>query len=195
MLKAPFMVAIALVIAFAAGVWSVLAMLDTAAGLSAIRIGPWEAFPLAQTAKADPYARARRVRDGTLLYASAEGLVFTAREDASGAPLDAACTYRLSGLAPAARFWTLYVRAGRAAPKAGDERPSALNSRQILRAADGSFAITVSARAQAGNWLALPATAGRFALVFTLFDTPAASSTGVSDIPMPELTKIGCAHG
>lgn len=189
MLKTPFMVAITLVIAFAGGIWSVLAALDATTGLAAIRIGPWEAFPLAQTVKADPYARAHRARDGRLLYASAEGLTFTARTDATDAPLDAACAYRLTGLAPAARFWTLYTRPANAAP----DRPAGLNSRTILREMDGSFAIEASARARPSNWLALPS-AGRFTLVFTLFDTPVASSTGVSDIPMPELTKLGCDH-
>ncbi|MCX8998481.1 DUF1214 domain-containing protein [Rhizobiaceae bacterium BDR2-2] len=191
MLKTPLMVAIALVIAFAGGLWSALATLDATSGLSAIRIGPWEAFPAAQTVNADPYARAHRARDGKLLYASAEGLSFTARTDAAGAPLDAACTYRLAGMAPPARLWTLFAAPQPDAPSVPAGRPTGLNSRMILKEADGSFAITLSAAARPGNWLALPAS-GRFTLVFDLFDTPAANSTGISGVPMPELTRLEC---
>lgn len=193
MLRAPLMIAISLVIAFAGGIWSVLAALDATRGLSAIRIGPWEAFPEAHTAKADPYARAHRARDGRLLYASAEGLAFTAERDGEGRRLDAACRYRLAGMAPTARLWTLYARADDGVAPVAADLPDGLNSRQALRQPDGSFTITLSTQAAPGNWVALPA-AGRFTLVFTLFDTPTASSTGVSDIPMPELTLIGCGH-
>ncbi len=192
-LKAPFMVAITLIIAFTGGVWSVMAALSATAGLNASRIGPWEAFPQAQTRRADPYARAHRAREGRLLYGSAEGLSFTAQEDGAGEPLNAACRYRLSGLAPAARFWTLYARPLEGAAPAATDRPVALNSRMVLREANGSFTIEVSAAAQPGNWLAV-APDGRFALIFTLFDAPAASGNGFNEIPMPELQKTGCGH-
>lgn len=193
MLKGPFRIAIALVVAFVGGVWSVLAALDATVGLSAIRIGPWEAFPLAQTRDADPYARAHRARDGKLLYASAEGLVMTAKEDLTGQPLNATCTYRISGMAPASRLWTLYARSANGADRAPDGQPTGLNSRMILHEMDGSFIITVSSQAQPGNWLAVPAR-GHFTLLLSLFDTPAASSSGLSDIPVPEIARLGCAH-
>lgn len=193
MLRTPLMIALSLVIAFAGGIWSVLAALDATRGISAIRIGPWEAFPEAHTARADPYARAHRARDGRLLYASAEGLAFIADKDGEGRRLDAACRYRLAGMAPTARLWTLYARPDDGATPVSADLPAGVNSRLVMRQPDGSFAIALSTEASPGNWLALPA-AGRFSLVFTLFDTPAASSTGVSDIPMPELTRLGCGH-
>jgi hypothetical protein len=61
----------------------------------------------------------------------------------------------------------------------------------VLRASDGTFTITVSARAAPGNWLALRSRQS-FTLVFTLFDTPTAGSSGLVDLSMPKLEKTGC---
>lgn len=194
MFRVPFLIAIALAIAFGGGIWSTRMALDATIGFGAIKLGPWEAFPEAQTVDADPYAKSHRANAGRLLYASAEGLVFTAAVDDGNAPLTGACRYRISGRTPAARIWTLYSTAAGALPaSAQSDLPTALNSRTVLRNADGSFDIAVGATAEAGNWLAIP-TAGPFRLVLTLLDTPTAGSSGLIDLAMPDIKKIGCGN-
>ena len=64
MFRVPFLVAIALAIAFGGGIWSTLRALEATAGFGAIRLGAWEAFPNAQTAAADPYAKSHRASAG-----------------------------------------------------------------------------------------------------------------------------------
>jgi hypothetical protein len=192
--RVPFLIAIALVIAFGGGIWSTRMALDATVGFGAIKLGPWEAFPEAQTVDADPYAKSHRANAGRLLYASAEGLAFTAAVDSSGAPLNGGCSYRISGRTPAARFWTLFsIAAGEPAASARSDLPTALNSRTVLRNSDSSFEISVASSAQAGNWLAVPA-ARPFRLVLTLLDTPTAGSSGLIDLAMPGIEKIGCDH-
>ena len=63
----------------------------------------------------------------------------------------------------------------------------------MLRKPDSTFNIVVSPNAQAGNWLALPPS-GNFRLVWTLLDSPAASNSGLIDLGMPKLEKIGCGN-
>jgi hypothetical protein len=192
--RVPFLIAIALVIAFGGGIWSTRMALDATVGFGAIKLGPWEAFPEAQTVDADPYAKSHRANAGRLLYASAEGLAFPAAVDSSGAPLNGGCSYRISGRTPAARFWTLFsIAAGEPAASARSDLPTALNSRTVLRNSDSSFEIAVASSAQAGNWLAVPA-AKPFRLVLTLLDTPTAGSSGLIDLAMPGIEKIGCDH-
>ena len=195
MFRVPVLVAIALAIAFGGGIVSTLRMLDATVGFGSIRLGAWQAFPDAQTAGADPYARAHRARGGRLLYGSAEGLLFQAEEDDQGQPLDAACDYTLNGQTPIARAWTLYVadRSG-AAVLYPNGLPTGLNSMTVERREDSSFSIRLSRSALSGNWLALPRS-GRFRLVLTLLDTPTAGSSGVLDLAMPTLSRTGCAHG
>jgi hypothetical protein len=192
--RVPFLVAIALAIAFSGGIWSTRLALDATIGFGAIKLGAWEAFPQAQTASADPYAKSHRANAGKLLYATAEGLSFSATADDSGARLDGRCSYQLSGETPSARYWTLFATGPDGRPPSADaERPSALNSRMVLRRQDGSADIAIAATARTGNWLAIPAQ-GPFRLTLTLLDTPAAGSSGLIDLSMPAIRKTGCGH-
>lgn len=195
MFRVPFLIAIALLIAFGGGIWSTREALDATVGFGAIRLGPWEAFPEAQTAKADPYAKSHRANAGKLLYASAEGLTFTAAVDDSGQRLTGNCSYRLSGRTPPTRFWTLFASdAAGTPPQADTDLPFALNSRTVLRQADGNFTIEISATAKPMNWLAVPPGGRRFRLTLTLLDTPTAGSSGLVDLSMPKIEKTGCVN-
>lgn len=194
MLRVPLLIAISLAIAFGGGIWSTLVALDATIGFGAIKLGAWEAFPRAQTADADPYAKSHRANAGKLLYGTAEGLTFTAAVDEGGARLDGNCTYRMTGHTPPARLWTLFTNdANGRPPSESAELPAALNSRTVLRGADGDFTVDISASAQPGNWLAI-APRQPFRLVLTLFDTPTAGSSGLIDLSMPKVQKIGCGN-
>jgi len=193
MFRLPFLVALALITAFGLGIGLTVMMLDASSGFGAIRIGPWAAFPEAQIADADPYAKSHRARAGRLLFGSAEGLMFQADIDQDGRRLSPSCTYEMTGRTPPARFWTLYAADSLNEPlNPGEELPAAFNSWNVLRALDGSFTVRISAAAQPGNWLAVRR--GRpFRLVLALLDTPTAGSSGVLDIKMPDLRKVGCS--
>lgn len=192
MFRVPLLIATGLLIAFGLGIASTIYALNATVGFGAIKLGAWEAFPQAQTADADPYARAHRAKAGRLLYGSAEGLTFTATVDDAGDRLRGTCRYRITGQTPPARNWTLYVARndGRFVSPNSD-RPASTNSWTVLRNADNNFSITVSRDAQPGNWLALPSQ-GTFNLALTLLDTPTAGSSGLIDLTMPKIEKIGC---
>ncbi|ACM25910.1 DUF1214 domain-containing protein [Agrobacterium sp. SHOUNA12C] len=194
MFRVPLLVAVSLMLAFGGGILFTLFALDATSGFGAIKLGAWQAFPDMHTSDADPYAKSHRARAGRLLYGTAEGLSFIASDDDSGARLTAACSYRISGQTPPARLWTLFIAGNDGeALEAPPGRPSAINSWVVLRNPDSSFSITVSSNAQAGNWLALPS-GGNFRLTWTLLDTPAAGNSGLIDLSMPKLEKIGCGH-
>jgi hypothetical protein len=191
--RLPLLVALSLAIAFGLGIWSTLVALEATIGFGAIRLGAWEAFPQAQTADADPYAKAHRANGGRLLLGSAEGLRFYAKVDDEGQPLSGNCTYTVSGQTPPTRLWTLFAEINGLPPRVDSPRPMAINSRSVLRRADGTFAISVSATAEPGNWLAVEG--GRpFRLVLTLLDTPTAGSSGLIDLTMPKLERTGCGN-
>lgn len=193
MFRLPLLVALSLAIAFGLGIWSTRVALEATIGFGAIRLGAWEAFPQAQTADADPYAKAHRANAGRLLLGSAEGLRFSAKVDDEGQPLAGNCTYLLSGQTPPTRLWTLFAEVDGLPPRADSPLPMAINARTVLRRADGSFVISVAATAEPGNWLAVDG-AKPFRLVLTLLDTPTAGSSGLIDLTMPKLERIGCGH-
>ncbi len=136
MFRVPFLIAIALTIAFGGGIWSTLIALDATIGFGAIKLGSWEAFPQAQTVQADPYAKSHRANAGKLLYASAEGLTFIAAIDEAGDRLTGNCSYRVTGHTPPARFWTLFAAVPGAARRSRNPtcRPRSIPASSCTRA-------------------------------------------------------------
>lgn len=170
--------------------------LKATVGFGSIAIGPWKAWPLAQTEQADPYAKAHRARAGRLLLGDAEGLVFLAGTDSAGGRLRTHCDYTVEGQTPPARFWTLHVTDGEDGLLPVDRVfPAAHHSQNVLKNQDGRFDIAVSALPRPGNWLALGGQDQAFKLVLTLFDTPTAGSSRLIELQMPQIVAGECRDG
>lgn len=196
MFRVPLTIAFIFLIAFGGATASAILALKATVGFGAIEIGPWTAWPEAQTETADPYAKAHRARTGLLLLGGAEGLRFTADLDNEGHALVTRCDYTLSGVTPPARFWTLHAidEAG-ALLLAGDGLPSTYHSQNVLKNEDGTFVITASGKPKTGNWLATGNKAVPYQLVLTLFDTPTAGSSRLVDLQMPQIKRGTCHDG
>ncbi|TPL82558.1 DUF1214 domain-containing protein [Mesorhizobium sp. B2-3-13] len=192
MLKNALLMLISLAIAIGGGGASVWYALKIQDGVGAIRIGQWTAFPDIGTSAADPYSKARVAREGVLALGRAEGLSFVAENDAAGDQLKRECAYRVEGGFPTARFWTLYA-ADRSlgVVETGKSRLAALQSYGVLRQPDNSVIISVGHHPMPGNWL-LTDGSGKMYFVLTFYDTPIASSTGLSDVSLPRIVRAGC---
>ena len=192
MLKTASLIALALCVAIGGGAASVWYALQSQEGVGAVTIGGWTAYPDIGTPESDPYSKARVAREGMLALGRAEGLAFLAQRDSNGDALRRECRYTIEGAVPTARFWTLYAAdEGMTAIDSGTLRANALHSLGVLRRADNSLSISVSARPSPGNWLEVPGS-GRMFFVLTLYDTPVASSTGVAGFELPQVIKAGC---
>ena len=177
----------------------VLGLLATAIVLSrgwspgTVSVGPWMASPRIGTIAIDPYARADLSRSGAVPLAANEGLAFTATTDDTGYRLLRSCSYRVAGMAPPARFWSLTASGadGRTMDNAAG-RP-AFTSRDVVRSLAGRFAIDVAPAARPGNWLPLSGD-GPLTLTLRLYDTPLAGNAAeVASATLPSLTRLSCA--
>jgi hypothetical protein len=182
----------ALLVAVIVGLGATYLALTRSAAFGALTIGSWTAWPKSGTTEADPYAQASIARSGRLPTALGDGLPFVARTDDSGRTLDGRCDVVLSGITPAARYWTLslYNREGELVANSIDRHD--FTSQEIVRRADGSFRIDVAPRAQPGNWLP---TGGveYYVLVLRFYDTPVGVSTKEGrEVPMPTITTESC---
>lgn len=192
MLRTGLLTLLTLVIAIGGGGVSVWYALSVQEGVGAVTIGGWTAYPEMGTPDADPYSKARVARDGLLVLGRAEGLAFVAQHDSTGETLRRECRYMVEGTIPPARLWTLYaIDARRVAIAAASHMPGVVNSYGVLFLPDNSLAITVGNLPAPGNWLATGGS-GPMALVLTLYDTPIAGSTGMADIELPQVLKVGC---
>lgn len=182
----------ALVVAVIVGLGATYLALTRSAAFGTLTIGSWTAWPKSGTTDADPYARASIARSGRLPTALGDGLTFVAETDDNGRRLDGRCDVVLSGITPAARYWTLtlYNREGELVANAVHRHD--FTSQEIVRRADGSFRIDVAPRAQPGNWLP---TGGieRYILMLRFYDTPVGVSTKEGrEVPMPAIKTERC---
>ena len=192
MMRLALSVAIVFILAIGVGAASVRYALDHLAGFDGLSIGPWIAFPNRGTPSADPYSKARFSRDAELPLGQSEGLAFIAAADSAGAPLRRACSYRIEGKVPAARFWTIYSSAdgGTPLPSLRPRWPG-LHSMQVLRRNDDSLDIIASPVPHPGNWLATGGD-GTMNLVLTLYDAPAISNPDAAQLELPLIYRTGC---
>ncbi|ANG95471.1 DUF1214 domain-containing protein [Brucella pseudogrignonensis] len=190
MLKTILKVLVVLVISLGGGIWVTDYTLDNFDGFGELQLGAWSAYPASGTTDADPYSKARAARKAYLAIGTAEGLPFYARRDSNGRELRRGCSYRLTGLTPSTRFWTLYPANTNLEPIVPREGlQTALHSREMLYDNDGRVQVTVGPNASPDNWLPVEGS-GSFVLVMTLYDTPAASSSGLVDLVMPRIVPV-----
>ena len=182
----------ALAVATFVGLGMTYFALSRGAAFGALPIESWVAWPKTGTVDADPYARASIARAGRLPVALGDGVSFTVQVDDSGKRLDGRCDIVLSGITPAARFWTLTLYNNDGDLIANSINRYGFTSEEIVRRADGNFEIVVAPRANPGNWLP---TGGieRYQLVLRLYDTAVGVSTKAGrEVPMPAISTRSC---
>jgi hypothetical protein len=174
------------------GLWTTQAALKGTLPISVDRIGPWRTPARAGGADADVYARARVERSGEIPLGLGEGLRLAAAVDSDGRSLDAHCLYRVGPHAPPARYWTLSVEDDAGFPVENAAGRYVLRSSEILRTPDGGFWVSLSSRAQPGNWLPLGGP-GAFVLALRLYD-PALTglNAGADAVGAPRIERVRC---
>ncbi|MEM8797770.1 MAG: DUF1214 domain-containing protein [Pseudomonadota bacterium] len=150
-----------------------------------VDVGLWEAWPVAGEPTADPYSKALFARIGSVWMSSTEGLALVAKTDTDGAGLTGQCRYRISGVVPRGRLWTLTATATE--PRQ-PELDSYLTSDDVIWDEDQSLTVTISARVFPGNWLPVSEETNRFELVLRIYDTPLASG-GLDDTVRPPVIE------
>ena len=121
-----------------------------------------------------------------------DGVSFNVYADDNGKLLDGRCDIVLSGITPAARFWTLTLYNNDGDLIANLVNRYGFTSEEIVRRADGNFEIVVAPRANPGNWLP---TGGieRYHLALRLYDTAVGVSTKAGrEVPMPAVSTRSC---
>lgn len=183
---------LALIIAAGVGIGSTWLSATRGAEFGTLTIGAWTARPRVGSTDIDPYARAAIARSGQLPVGAGDGIAFLASADDAKKPLDGNCDVEISGVTPAARFWTLTLYDPKGGLVANSLERYGFTSQEIVRSADGSFKLRIASRARSGNWLP---TGGidRYTLALRLYDTPVGIATrSQRDAPMPAIATVGC---
>ncbi len=148
-----FITLLALMLATVVGLGATWMTATRGTDLGTLTIGAWTARPKTGTADVDPYSRATIARSGELPVGTGDGVAFSATTDDRKRPLDGRCDVVVSGVTPAARFWTLTLYDQKGHLVANSLQRYGFTSQEIIRGADGAFEIRVASRSRAGNWL------------------------------------------
>jgi hypothetical protein len=157
-----------------------------------VDVGGWKSDFAIGSEAADPYTRARVARHGLLALARTEAVYFTRNTDEDGKPLREDCTYRLSGGAMPAAWWsvTLYD----ASSMLPANRDNAL-SVDASRAGAGQWDALISAERSEGEGLWISSSkAGSFDLTLRLYvPTPAVIEAPERALSAPRIERLACA--
>jgi hypothetical protein len=143
---------------------------------------------------ADPYTRLRVARHGLLALAKTEAVYFTRTTDDTGAPLRETCTYRLSGGAMPAGWWSVTLYDGQSMLPANTDNALSIDA---SRAGDGEWAALIAPRRPAGeaHWIS-SRSAGAFDLTLRLYmPTAALLDDPAGTLDPPRLERLSCEGG
>jgi hypothetical protein len=156
----------------------------------AIDDGPWRTSLDAGSRGGGIYLRARVAVHGLLALNRSETMYYTASQDGGGARFDGACTWRIEGRDPPARWWsiTAYGADDFLIPNAAGRYSVSKNS--VRRAADGRFTITLSKRPAVRNWIALAD--GRFNVSLRLYNPDPKVAADPQHVVLPTIEKVSC---
>jgi hypothetical protein len=156
-----------------------------------VDVGGWRSDFASGSEAANPYTRARVARHGLLALAKTEAVYFTRSHDDAGAPLREACTYRLTGGAMPAGWWsvTLYD----AASMLPSNTDGAL-SIDAERAGGGAWQAVIAPQRPAGEGLWISSRgAGTFDLTLRLYmPTEELLAEPAQTLTAPRIERLSC---
>lgn len=183
-----------------------------------IKAGAWKAWPEFGMQTADPYLRIVEARFA-FIPVGPGNLIFVARTDSQGRPLDAACHYVMTGRVPLGVTWSLTTVSEGMAKEGENLKPSRTASVTSLFAGtspefsarhqgqiifdprgEGHFILNAAPFITSGNWIPLPplgpSSSRRFFFILRLYETPLMDYTDRRAkrglFPMPQIERRTC---
>lgn len=157
-----------------------------------VDVGGWQSDFAIGSGAADPYTRARVARHGLLALAQSEAVYFTRAVDNSGAPLQEACTYRLSGGAIPAAWWSVTLYNAASMLPANTDNAMSIDAG---RAGTGAWEAIIAPErpADATLWIS-SRKAGSFDLTLRLYiPDPALLAAPEETLKPPRIERLSCA--
>jgi len=181
----------------ALGIGSAWWVLKSPWSAPSVQSGAWQTSTVAGSANADMYTRSRIAVGALLALSREETLYYVADRDDAGQPLRSACSYRIEGTPPPARWWSITAYADDFFLFANDAHRYSLNGGAARLDAQGRFALLSGpqdpnppAAATPTHWLPTPGDRG---LIFTLrlYNPDAALAAAPATLAPPSIRRVG----
>jgi hypothetical protein len=175
------------------GIVSALAVSGGALSKGHVKVGRWSSDPSVGAKAADPWLRARIARVGLLALTKEETIYFDRQTDDDGNPLREACTYRLSGVAIPARWWSMTIYGADQMLPRNTDRASSIDATRALSDGNAAWEGTLSAVKPAGDKLWLSSKAGgTFSITLRLYNPETTQPEELAKLAFPSVSRVSC---
>jgi hypothetical protein len=167
------------------------------------RAGPWATTTLAGSPEADPWTRARVALAALLALNRSETMYYLADTDSEGRTLRSRCRYRVEGVPPPARWWSVTAYSQDHFLFDHPSRRYSLNSRTAQLDGAGRFALVtgpdepsgagaapLAATQPANAWLPTPGDRG-LVLALRVYNPDERLSAQPLRLDPPRITRLG----
>lgn len=182
-----------LVVAVVLGVGSALRSVRAQVEARSVVNGAWRTSADVGAATADPSLRAVVALTGLLALNRSETVYYTAMSDDAGAPLRSECRYRIDGVDPAARWWSITAYAADSFLIPNPQKAYSVDRSRVQRDANGGFTIHVGGTPRDANWIATGVPGEDVSLTLRLYHPDTTVADDLGHTPLPTITAEGCA--
>ena len=178
--------------ALAVGIGSALWVLKKAAWLNpSVQVGAWRSNLKAGSVDADLYTRANVAVNAVLALGRSETMYFVATQDDTGHALRSQCTYRISGVPPKARWWSITAYADDMFLFDAPNAQYSLNGDIAQFSSEGVFSFSTGPQEQEGiYWLPTPGKRGML-LTLRLYNPDPALQAAPQSLVPPKIEPAG----
>ena len=156
-----------------------------------VQVGAWRGNLLAGSPDADIYTRAAIAVNALLALGRDETMYFIAAHDDAGNPLRSSCSYRVEGVPPRARWWSVTAYADDMFLFDAPNQHYSLNGTTARLDANGRFALTTGGQEQPGtHWLPTPGNRGLI-LTLRLYNPEPDLQAAPASLTPPTIKAIG----
>ena len=156
-----------------------------------VQVGAWRGNLLAGSPDADMYTRASIALNALLALGRDETMYFIASHDDSGHPLRAHCSYRVEGVPPKARWWSVTAYADDMYLFQAPNKHYSLNGTTAQLDTNGHFAFTTGGQEQPGTyWLPTPGNRG-LVLTLRLYNPEPDLQAAPASLNPPTISALG----
>jgi hypothetical protein len=155
------------------------------------QVGAWKGTLLAGSPDADMYTRAAVAVNALLALGRDETMYFIATHDEGGRPLRSRCSYRVEGVPPQARWWSVTAYADDMYLFDAPNNHYSLNGTTAQLDANGRFAFTTGPQElPATHWLPTPGNRG-MVLTLRLYNPEPALQAAPGSLVPPTIQALG----
>lgn len=153
--------------------------------------GPWRTNLAIGSSQAGMYVRALVARTGLFALNQTETIYFIAATDDDGDPLHSNCDYRIEGQDIQTRWWSITAYGADHFLIANEKNRYSFNGHDVMRKADGTYRILMSATVKPGNWLPT-GNQDQLYLALRLYNPQPAVYKNPAGVELPRIMREEC---